>query len=62
MITDYNRYMGGVDNFDKLISLYQVHHKGTHTGINYLYTRIIYYLMEIAMVNSYILFRKSMKL
>ena len=22
IITDYNRYMGGVDNFDKLISFY----------------------------------------
>ena len=22
MITDYNRYMGGVDNFDSLISFY----------------------------------------
>ena len=48
--------MGGVDKFDRWISLYQVSHKGAKW-----YTRIIYYLMDMTMVNAYIIYRKSMK-
>ena len=55
IITDYNKYMGGVDNFDKYISYYQVQHSGKHKW----YIRIINYLIDLALVNSFMLYRKS---
>ena len=50
--------MGGVDNFDKLISTFIFGHSYAHKW----YMAIGFYLMEMVMVNSYILYRKSMKI
>lgn len=50
--------MGGVDTFDKLISTYQLSHHYNHKW----YMSICHYLMEMAMVNAYILYRKSMRI
>lgn len=50
VIAEYNRIMGGVDKFDQLHERYSIGRRSTKW-----WHRILYYLMDMALVNSYIL-------
>lgn len=55
-IADYNTYMGGVDRFDQLMSSYTVSWKSRRWWM-----KIFYYLLDCAIVNSYIVYREVAK-
>ena len=56
MIRDYNIFMGGVDLFNQRVSYYTVDY-----DIMKWYMRLVFWIFEIAMVNSYLLYCKVMK-
>ena len=53
-IDEYNRYMGGVDKSDQMLSYYGFNHK-TLKWTN----RVAFHLLDLAIVNSYILYKLS---
>ena len=55
-IRDYNRYMGGVDYFDQLHSAYSISWKSRRWWM-----RIFYYAVDACIVNSYILYKNTVK-
>lgn len=55
-IADYNIYMGGVDRFDQLMASYTVSWKSRRWWL-----KIFYYLLDCAVVNSYIVYREVAK-
>lgn len=48
--------MGGVDFFDQYMSFYNMNHKSRRWWI-----KILFYLLEACVVNSYIVYKLSMK-
>lgn len=56
-IAAYNKHMGGVDKFDQYMSTYSIGWKSTRWWL-----RILYYLLESAVVNSYIIYQKNCKI
>lgn len=52
-IWEYNHYMGGVDIFDQLLSYYELHRRSRKWVL-----KVFYHLLEIAFVNSYIIYSK----
>lgn len=57
IIKEYNSYMGGVDLNDMLVSLYRIKH-----GVKRYYLRIIFHLIDVAIVNAWLLYRKDCNL
>lgn len=54
IIEEYNRNMGGVDLNDMLVSLYRI-----RIGVRRFYLRIIYHLVDICVVNAWLLYRRD---
>lgn len=54
IIKEYNLNMGGVDLNDMLVSLYRI-----KLGIRRYYLRIVYHLIEICVVNAWLLYRRD---
>lgn len=54
IIQEYNTYMGGVDLNDMLVSLYRV-----KIGVKRYYLRIIFHLIDICIVNAWLLYRRD---
>lgn len=54
IIKEYNTYMGGVDLNDMLVSLYR-----TKIGVKRFYLRIFFYLIDISIVNAWLLYRRD---
>src|SRR5678815_2772656 len=52
-IRDSNKYMVGVDLADMLIELYRINFKSRKW-----YTRIFYYLLDLSVVNAWLLYRR----
>lgn len=57
MIRNYNVFMGGVDLFNQRVSYYNVDY-----DIMKWYMRLVFWIFEIAMVNSYLIYCKVMAL
>nr|CAI5821849.1 unnamed protein product [Callosobruchus analis] len=55
-IAEYNKIMGGVDKFDQLHERYAIGRRSTKW-----WHRILYYLVDMAIVNSFILMNTSKK-
>lgn len=55
-IADYNKYMGGVHRFDQLLATYTVSWKSRRWWM-----KLFYYLLNAAIVNSYIVYRETAK-
>ena len=53
-ICDYNRLMGGVDKVNQLIAPYDA----THKTVKW-YKKLAVHLLQVAMVNAFILYQKS---
>lgn len=56
VVAEYNRIMGGVDKFDQLHERYAIGRRSTKW-----WHRILYYLIDMAIVNSYILMNTNKK-
>lgn len=56
-IHDYNKYMGGVDHFDHLMACYSISQKSRRWWL-----KIFYFLVDASIVNSYILYKTTLKL
>lgn len=54
VVTEYNRHMGGVDLLDSLIGRYKIKSKKW-------YIRIFYHLIDVTVVNSWLLYKKMCK-
>ena len=54
MVEEYNRHMGGVDKADQMLSYYSF----SHRTIKW-WKRAAFHLIEVAVVNSYILYKLS---
>ena len=54
MIDEYNTYMGGVDKSDQLLSYYGFNHRAIKW-----WKRAAFHLLDLAIVNAYILYRQS---
>lgn len=54
-ISDYNKYMGGVDHFDQLLSSYSISWKSRRWWM-----RIYYYCLDACVVNSYIIYKTTL--
>ena len=54
MVAEYNRYMGGVDKSDQLLSYYGFSHRTVKW-----WRRAFYHLLEEGVVNAYILYTES---
>ena len=52
-VTEYNYHMGGVDLFDMLSSLYRTDHKSLKW-----YRRIFYWVLNVACINGWILYKR----
>lgn len=57
VVAEYNSFMGGVDLADMLIELYRIDRRNCKW-----YMRIIWWILGVALVNSWLLSRKSNKL
>ena len=57
MVHEYNKFMGGVDLCDMMLSLYRVKLKSRRW-----YMPIFYYLSEVAVTNAWILYRRDCNL
>lgn len=57
VVADYNAYMGGVDRFDQLLSSYSISWKSRRWWV-----KLFYYVLDSAVVNSFILYSETMKL
>lgn len=53
IIKEYNAHMGGVDLMDSSIGRYRVHMKSRKW-----YLRIVYHLLDLAVINSWVLYKK----
>ena len=53
-VAEYNRYMGGVDTADQLLSYYGFSHRTVK-----LWRRTLFYLLDMAVVNSYIVYAEK---
>lgn len=56
-VSDYNMYMGGVDRFDQLMQVYSISWKSRRWWM-----KIFYYLLDASIVNSYILYKETIKI
>lgn len=56
IVADYNQHMGGVDLNDMLVSLYRM-----DIGTKKYYFRIFFYLIDVCIVNAWLLYRKILK-
>lgn len=57
IVSDYNKSMGGVDLMDMLLNLYLIDRKSTKW-----YMRIVYHLIGISVVNSWLQYRRDVSL
>ena len=57
IVQDYNKSMGGVDLVDLLIELYRIEVKTTRW-----YIKVFWYIIDIAKVNSWLLYRRHCNL
>ncbi|KAL4121185.1 hypothetical protein QTP88_013747 [Uroleucon formosanum] len=55
-IGEYNSYMGGIDLHDMLVELYRV-----NIRVKQYYLRIVYHLLDMCIVNSWLLYRRHCK-
>jgi len=55
-IKTYNKHMGGVDLLDSLMGLYRIHVRSKKY-----YLRIFFHVVDIAVVNSWLLYRRSIE-
>lgn len=55
-IGEYNSYMGGIDLHDMLVELYRV-----NIRVRRFYLRIIYHLLDMCVVNAWLLYRRHGK-
>lgn len=55
-IAEYNSFMGGIDLHDMLVELYRVNIK-----VRRFYLRIIYHLIDMCVVNAWLLYRRHCK-
>jgi len=55
-IGEYNSYMGGIDLHDMLVEVYRV-----NIRVKRYYLRIVYHLLDMCVVNSWLLYRKHCK-
>ena len=53
IVEEYNKSMGGVDLSDMLVALYR-----TSIGVKRYYFKIFFHLMDVAVVNSWLLYRR----
>ena len=53
-IVDYNRFMGGVDKSDQLLSYYMFHHRTVKC-----WKRAAFHLLNLACVNAYIVYTET---
>lgn len=53
IVSEYNKFMGGVDLADMLIELYRINLRS-----NKWYTRIVYWCLNVAVVNGWLLYRR----
>lgn len=56
IVKEYNKYMGGVDLSDMLLEIYRIDLKSTKS-----YFRIVNYVIGVAIVNSWLLYREDCK-
>ncbi len=56
IVAEYNPFMGGADLGDILIDLYRIDLKSKRK-----YTRIVYFCFDLAVVNSWLLYRRHME-
>ena len=56
IVKEYNRYMGGVDFCDMMMELYR-----TNIRNNEWYMRIVYYCIDLAVLNAWMLYRRHMQ-
>jgi hypothetical protein len=56
MIADYNKHMGGVDLNDMLVALYR-----TNISSKKYYMKIFFHLIDVAIVNSWLVYRRHCK-
>lgn len=54
IVKNYNLHMGGVDLNDMLVALYR-----TNIGVKRYYLRIVFHLMDISIVNAWLLYRRD---
>ena len=54
-VADYNKYMGGVDHFDQLLSSYNLSWKSRRCWM-----KIFYYCLNACIVNSYIIYTTAL--
>lgn len=52
VVETYNKYMGGVDRFDQMLECYAIGRRSVKW-----WHRIFYYLLDLAIVNSYVLWK-----
>jgi len=55
-IAEYNSFMGGVDLHDMLVEIYRV-----NIRVRRFYLRIIYHLIDMCVVNAWLLYRRHCK-
>ena len=53
MVKEYNCHMGGVDLQDMLVALYR-----TNIGVKRYYLRIVFHLLDMCVVNAWLLYRR----
>ena len=56
VVADYNQYMLGVDKMDQFISYYSFLHKSVKW-----WRKVFFWTLEVAAVNSYILYKEQEK-
>ncbi|MCL4126024.1 UNVERIFIED_CONTAM: hypothetical protein GTU68_050234, partial [Idotea baltica] len=56
-VKEYNKFMGGVDLCEMLLELYRIDNKSTTKW----YMRIFYYLLDLSIVNGWLLYRRVCK-